>query len=44
MFVDYPPFEDSKGFFHPDEALILKDYVSSLSELSNEDLFIFGMP
>jgi hypothetical protein len=37
MFVDYPPFEDSKGFFHPDEALILKDYVSSLSELSNEE-------
>ena len=37
MFVDYPPFEDSRGFFHPDEALILKDYVSSLSELSNEE-------
>ncbi len=36
MFVDYPPFEDSRGFFHPDEALILKDYISSLSELSNE--------
>ncbi|WP_448588346.1 AAA family ATPase [Thermocrinis sp.] len=37
MFVDYPPFEDQRGFYYPDEAIILKDYLSSLSELSNED-------
>ncbi|WP_448583549.1 AAA family ATPase [Thermocrinis sp.] len=37
MFVDYPPFEDQRGFFYPDEAIILKDYLSSLSDLNNED-------
>ncbi|NPA32705.1 MAG: AAA domain-containing protein [Aquificae bacterium] len=37
MFVDYPPFEDERGFYYPDEALILKDYVPTLSSLSKED-------
>ncbi len=37
MFVDYPPFEDDRGFYYPDEALILKDYIPSLSDLGRED-------
>ncbi len=37
MFVDYPPFEDERGFYYPDEALILKDYVPSLAQLGRED-------
>jgi len=37
MFVDYPPFEDQRGFFYPDEAIILKDYLSSLSDINSED-------
>jgi len=37
MFVDYPPFEDERGFYYPDEALILKDYVDSLKNLGRED-------
>ncbi len=37
MFVDYPPFEDERGFYYPDEAIILRNYVSGLRELSKED-------
>jgi len=37
MFVNYPPFEEERGFYYPDEALILKDYVPSLSSLSQEE-------
>lgn len=37
MYVDYPPFEDEKGFFYPDEALILKDYMDSLAPLNKEE-------
>ncbi len=37
MYVDYPPFEDERGFYYPDEAMILKDYLESLAPLSRED-------
>ncbi len=37
IFVDYPPFEDEKGIYHPDEAIILKDHVRGLSHLSLEE-------
>ena len=37
MYVDYPPFEDEKGFYYPDEALILKDYMESLASLNKEE-------
>ena len=37
MYVDYPPFEDEKGFYYPDEALILKDYVDEVSTLSKKE-------
>ncbi|MEJ5339122.1 MAG: AAA family ATPase [Aquificaceae bacterium] len=37
IFIDYPPFEDERGIFHPDEAIILKDQVPELSRLSLEE-------
>ena len=37
MFVDYPPFQDERGFYYPDEALILKDYMEHVAPLSKED-------
>ncbi|AAC07771.1 AAA family ATPase [Aquifex aeolicus] len=37
MYVDYPPFEDEKGFYYPDEALILKDYLDTLASLNKEE-------
>ena len=37
MYVDYPPFEDEKGFYYPDEALILRDYVDTLASLNKEE-------
>ncbi len=37
MYVDYPPFQDERGFYYPDEAIILKDYMKNLSELGKED-------
>ncbi len=37
MYVDYPPFEDEKGFYYPDEALILRDYVDTLASLTKEE-------
>lgn len=37
IFVDYPPFEDERGIYHPDEAIILKDHVRELSHLSLEE-------
>ncbi|QID33725.1 AAA family ATPase [Pampinifervens florentissimum] len=40
IFVDYPPFEDEKGIYHPDEAIILKDHVRELSFLTLEE-FIY---
>lgn len=40
LYIDYPPFEDEKGFYYPDEALILKDYVAGFEGLTKED-FIY---
>jgi MoxR-like ATPase len=40
LYIDYPPFEDEKGFYYPDEALILKDYVVGFEGLTKED-FIY---
>jgi len=40
LYIDYPPFEDEKGFYYPDEALILKDYMSGFEQLVKED-FIY---
>ncbi len=37
IFIDYPPFEDERGIYHPDEAIILKDYVRELSHLNLEE-------
>ncbi len=37
VFIDYPPFEDERGIYHPDEAIILKDHVQELSRLSLEE-------
>lgn len=37
IFIDYPPFEDERGFYHPDEAIILKDHMQELATLSLED-------
>jgi len=37
MFVDYPPFQDERGFYYPDEAIILKDYMEHVTPLSKED-------
>ncbi len=37
LYIDYPPFEDGKGMYYPDEAIILKDYVRELSSLSLEE-------
>jgi MoxR-like ATPase len=37
MFVDYPPFQDDRGFYYPDEGIILKDYIPELSDLGRED-------
>ncbi len=37
MYVDYPPFQDERGFYYPDEAIILKDYLQEVSQLSKED-------
>ncbi|MEJ7622135.1 MAG: AAA family ATPase [Aquificaceae bacterium] len=37
IFIDYPPFEDDRGIYHPDEAIILKDHVRELSHLSLEE-------
>lgn len=40
LYVDYPPFEDEKGFYYPDEAIILKDYIAGFESLTKED-FIY---
>ncbi len=40
LYIDYPPFEDERGFYYPDEALILKDYVAGFEGLTKED-FIY---
>ena len=37
LYVDYPPFQDERGFYYPDEALILKDYTQHLADLSREE-------
>ncbi len=37
MYVDYPPFQDERGFYYPDEAIILKDYMEHVASLSKED-------
>lgn len=37
IYIDYPPFEDEKGFYYPDEALILKDYMVGLDAFMKED-------
>ena len=37
IYIDYPPFQDERGFYYPDEAIILKNYVPQLSDLSRED-------
>ena len=37
MFVDYPPFQDERGFYYPDEAIILKDYLEEVASLNKED-------
>ena len=37
MFVDYPPFQDERGFYYPDEAIILKDYMEHVAPLNKED-------
>ncbi|GAB6077520.1 AAA family ATPase [Hydrogenobaculum acidophilum] len=40
LYIDYPPFEDEKGFYYPDEAIILKDYMVGFEGLTKED-FIY---
>ncbi|WP_457601483.1 AAA family ATPase [Hydrogenivirga sp.] len=37
MYVDYPPFQDEKGFYYSDEAIILKDYMEHVAALNKED-------
>lgn len=37
MYVDYPPFKDERGFYYPDEALILKNYLADICMLNKED-------
>lgn len=37
LYVDYPPFQDDKGFYYPDEAIILKDYMEEVAPLNKED-------
>ncbi len=37
LYIDYPPFQDERGFYYPDEALILKDYTQHLSKLGKEE-------
>lgn len=37
MYVDYPPFQDERGFYYPDEAIILKDYMDHVAPLNKED-------
>ncbi|HIC96858.1 MAG TPA: ATPase, partial [Aquificaceae bacterium] len=37
LYIDYPPFQDDKGFYWPDEALILKDYMEYVAPLSKEE-------
>ncbi len=37
LFIDYPPFKDEQGFYYPDEAIILKDYMKEVSNLSNRE-------
>ncbi|WP_340695341.1 AAA family ATPase [Hydrogenobacter thermophilus] len=37
MYVDYPPFEGEGGFYYPDEAIILKDHVEELQDISYEE-------
>ncbi len=37
LFIDYPPFQDEQGFYYPDEALILKDYMQEVSSLNNRE-------
>jgi len=37
LYIDYPPFQDDKGFYLPDEALILKDYMEYVAPLSKEE-------
>ncbi len=37
LYIDYPPFQDERGFYYPDEAIILKDYMEEVAPLSKED-------
>ncbi len=37
MYVDYPPFQDEKGFYYPDEAMILKDFMDEIAPLDKSD-------
>lgn len=37
MYVDYPPFQDERGFYYPDEAMILKDYLKHVASLNKEE-------
>ncbi len=37
--VEYPPFSENNLFFHPDEAMILKKHVPSLSHLDTEEFY-----
>jgi len=36
LYIDYPPFQEG-DLFYPDEAMILRKYLPSLSRLSGED-------
>ncbi len=37
LYIDYPPFESDGSFYQPDEAIILKDQIKGLNDLSKED-------
>lgn len=37
LYIDYPPFEDERGFYYPDEAIILKNYLEEVAFLSKEE-------
>ncbi len=37
LYIDYPPFQDERGFYYPDEAIILKDYMEEVAPLGKED-------
>ena len=37
IFIDYPPFEKDGNLYHPDEALILRDYIKAFAGLTKEE-------